>query len=311
MEVFFRLVTLQDIPPIKAMTQNIWEGDDYLPRSIEQWIRSSDAINVGMFKTNKRESKNIIGFARIQKYSPQLYWFEAGRVHPDYQKQGLGIKLLQHCIDIAHREGASKVQYDTWISRNHMGEPSYPQNHGSIALAKRFRFKLIQYVDVLELNKNKKTDFYTNPEIQTSTCREVDVQKFLAFLDHLNGKLLKYLNHGWNYIPYNAKIISQLGDHETWWRNQQALLHVIQSPKKPIGEAPPKGEIWIIPYGNPAWIVFLLKTFLNQISSNQLIHQIKVHCPPNISETLLTYQFTYIKNSTPSGVGLFEKKLKL
>ena len=56
MKVYFRELTQDDIPDIKDISKNIWEGDDYVPYVIKEWLQDENCMNYGTFiDKNKTE----------------------------------------------------------------------------------------------------------------------------------------------------------------------------------------------------------------------------------------------------------------
>ena len=56
MKVYFRELTIADIPAIKDISKDIWEGDDYIPYVIDEWLQDKNCMNYGTFKDeNKTE----------------------------------------------------------------------------------------------------------------------------------------------------------------------------------------------------------------------------------------------------------------
>ncbi len=101
MKVYFRELTYEDIPAIKEISKDIWEGDDYVPYVIQEWLQEKDCMNYGTFKDqNKTE---LIGFGRVKLYDKNIAWLEGGRIKVSYQSQGIGKKQLNYAIEYAKK----------------------------------------------------------------------------------------------------------------------------------------------------------------------------------------------------------------
>ena len=78
MKVYFRELRHEDIPAIKEISKDIWEGDDYIPYVIKEWLQEKDCLNYGTFiDENKKE---LIGFGRVKLYNKDVAWLEGGRI---------------------------------------------------------------------------------------------------------------------------------------------------------------------------------------------------------------------------------------
>ena len=52
MKVYFRELTPEDIPAIKDISKDIWEGDDYIPYVIQEWLQEKNCMNYGHHHIN-------------------------------------------------------------------------------------------------------------------------------------------------------------------------------------------------------------------------------------------------------------------
>ena len=78
MKVYFRKLTKKDVPAILDISRDIWEGDDYIPNVIYDWLDDRESLNYGVF--SELNFKNLIGFGRVKVYDYNLAWLEGGRV---------------------------------------------------------------------------------------------------------------------------------------------------------------------------------------------------------------------------------------
>ena len=78
MKLFFRELTIEDIPKVLGISKDIWEGDDYVPLVIERWLQEKDCMNYGTFLDG--EKNELIGFGRVKTYPNGVAWLEGGRV---------------------------------------------------------------------------------------------------------------------------------------------------------------------------------------------------------------------------------------
>ena len=45
MKLYFRELTFEDIPEILEISKDIWEGDDYIPHVIENWMKYENCMS--------------------------------------------------------------------------------------------------------------------------------------------------------------------------------------------------------------------------------------------------------------------------
>ena len=111
MKVYFRELTDEDIPAIKDISKDIWDGEDYIPHVIDEWLHDENCMNYGTFRDkNKTE---LIGFGRVKLYNKDIAWLEGGRIKVSYQGQGIGKLQLGYAVEYAAKSGVKVAQYDT------------------------------------------------------------------------------------------------------------------------------------------------------------------------------------------------------
>ena len=47
MRIYFRELTPDDVPAIKDISKDIWDGDDYIPYVIQDWLQDKNCMNYG------------------------------------------------------------------------------------------------------------------------------------------------------------------------------------------------------------------------------------------------------------------------
>ena len=322
MDIYFRALTTADIPTVKHITRDIWEGDDYVPKVIAQWLQDDDgSMNFGVFREPHLKSESLVGLGRIKWLTPQKVWIEGGRIDPQVQKQGIGLQMTQYAVEYARTHGAMYIQYDTWGNRDHLGDPAYPQNHGSIILARKLGFIQKDYVDVLELEIDVHTRF---PALPSQNCgRALSCEHAYTFYQRLSSPFgpKSEINQGWSYLPFEWEVFQELHEKYRWHHNPKAIIQVHNlkgalqaSPEShDFHEVPLEEEYWIIVYGDARPARDLVLDFLHRraltIHPNQKILA-QIFCSPAISSELVPLGYHFIDHETsPSGVMLFEKKL--
>lgn len=289
MDLYFRKLKNSDIPKINEISQEIWEGEDYVPSVINNWLKQKDCLNYGAF--DNIDKTNLIGFGRVKYYPNGVAWLEGGRVKPSYQQRGIGKQLIQYALNEARKAGAKIAQYDT-----------YSKNQGSIALAKTFGFIRKKTMQILFLEPS-------NLRLDLKILKKCEIER----VDALKAKLLyptldigpgNEICIGWSFIP-----LDYLSDEEfTWFKLHNSILHTPNSIADTIFEHPSDDELWIITYGKPFDSKKLIEYLLSITAQNYQYKNIVAFCQLETAKLIHQLGFRY-EQDDPSSVVLFEKKL--
>jgi len=257
MKLYFRDLTVNDIPAILNISKEIWDGDDYIPDVIEGWLSEKDNLAYGTFLDE--EMNELIGFGRVRMFSNGVAWLEGGRVKASYQKKGIGRVQLKYAIDYAIKVGARVAQYDT-----------SSRNFGSLSLAKFHGFKEKKRTEVLESDINdiflKEYDLSDIRKISNEEAREIYKKMDIGPGDELNI--------GWSYIP-----LSNLEDKNSLWvTNSDAILQKIDITSRALPEKPQENEVWIVVYGDPAASSQLISYTVDHELIKEEIKIVVVYC---------------------------------
>ncbi|HWQ22454.1 MAG TPA: GNAT family N-acetyltransferase [Clostridia bacterium] len=124
MGVTIRTARLADRERIVAISSQIWEGDDYVPGVVDEWLRMRDS-EVAVADLNG----SVIAFARTVSLTPGYVWLEGIRTDVAAQGQGAGRALTEYLIEKATREGAQRIGLSTYVD-----------NLASIHIIERYHF---------------------------------------------------------------------------------------------------------------------------------------------------------------------------
>jgi len=287
MNVYFRKLIHDDIPAIREICKDIWEGYDYVPHVIEEWLTDKVSLNFGVFKN---ETKEMVGFSRIKLYSNEVAWLEGGRVKIPYQKQGIGKVITNYSIDYAYKANIKVAQYAT-----------SSKNLGSISIAKYFGFKNKKSMNVLEAERNNirlRGDSYL--KVEKISAKEARKQ-----YNNFNIGLGDEVCMGWSFVPLNY-----ISDEDGEWYvyNSAAILQKIKFKRIQIKEGPGEYEIWLIVYGKPKIAVKLIQYILQEELNSIKSKYFEIFCHPHIAKKVEKMGFSYYEGE-PFGVVLFEKNL--
>ncbi len=235
MDLRFRRLVTADIPTVIALTKEIWDGTDYMPDIIDRWIKHEENYTFGAFSDN--DTRDLVGMAQVRWFSPETAWIEGGRVHPSLQKLGIGIQIASHALEYVRSRGGKSCLYDT-----------SSQNHGSIALAKRFGFIERDRVRVSVL-ETQKAHFKHNP-CPGKTLVFLPAKDAIAAISDVPNPPSSYISNGWSWAPLDEGYLARLPWR--WARLGNAVALVMDTQPGIISEVPEPGTLWIIVHGDPA-----------------------------------------------------------
>lgn len=107
-EITLRPARLADEAAVTALSDHIWEGEDYVPRRFSDWV----ADQRGQF-TVACDGDTLVGFGKLTELAPGEWWLEGLRVHPDHRGRGIARKLHHHAVDLAATIGRGVLRFAT------------------------------------------------------------------------------------------------------------------------------------------------------------------------------------------------------
>jgi len=106
----FRTATKDDAEAIAELCRALDE-EDYILRALDQFLET------GVVFLAVEDSK-AIGVIRCDKLIDGDTWSRAARVHPDYQRQGVGTVLISLCEKQAVRWGSQRLRF--WVDHDNV-----------------------------------------------------------------------------------------------------------------------------------------------------------------------------------------------
>ncbi len=289
MRVYFRELNSDDIPAVKDISKDIWDGEDYVPDIIEEWLQEKNCTNYGTFKDE--EKTEMVGFGRVKLFSKGLAWLEGGRIRVSYQRQGIGRKQMDYALDYAYKAGAKVAQFDT-----------SSKNYGSVSLAKYYGFKKMKIMNVLDANRSEIRLIGTTslkikkitPDVAKNVYKKLDIGS------------VDEICMGWSYYP-----LREISDKNGEWYilNSSVILQKINIKSSHNQESPREDEVWLIAYGDPQKAYETIQKVLQEELKNEKIKHFEVFCSPEIANLVVNLGFSYLEGE-PYGVVLYEKKLE-
>jgi GNAT superfamily N-acetyltransferase len=107
-DLVLRPVRPADYDRVVEITQDVWEGRDYIPRVFDQWISDSAAS----FQAAELEGE-VVGVQRTRPFAPGLVWYEGLRVASSHHRHGIGRAMLAAAVEEAREHGFREMRLAT------------------------------------------------------------------------------------------------------------------------------------------------------------------------------------------------------
>ncbi|MCE5193799.1 MAG: GNAT family N-acetyltransferase [Candidatus Cryosericum sp.] len=184
MGVIIRTARLADREQILAISSRIWEGDDFVPRVIDEWLLMRDS-EVAVADLNG----SVIAFARTHTLTPGYVWLEGIRTDPAEQGHGAGKALTAYFIEKAGREGAQRIGLSTYID-----------NYASIHIVEHHGFQRQASFILAEAGRDSPARAAAEPSPLVSPVSFDEARAWILrspFIARSRG----FLSQGWKFWP--------------------------------------------------------------------------------------------------------------
>lgn len=184
--ITLRKAAVGDKPRIAEISAQIWEGDDYVPEVLHDWLSDSNgelvvAIDDGM----------IISFAHRSYLLEGYAWFQGARTDPLYRNKGASQKIFHHFLDAVREEKAELIGLSTYI-----------ENRSSIHIIEKNGFQKVASFVRLEARSD---ELKRGQAHLFSRAREISADLAIPYIAdsqamHVaNGRFC----HGWEFYPFH------------------------------------------------------------------------------------------------------------
>ena len=181
-----RLATSEDRPRILEISAQIWEGEDYVPAVIDDWLSApgSELLVATL-------AGELIAFAHLQWLSPHYVWLEGIRTDPAHRNLGAGKALTDGLLERAARAGAQRAGLSTYID-----------NSASIRIIETHGFRRLAGFVYLEATTESPVWATAQPSDRVEEVPLDEAAAFVAgspFLAAAQG----YFPQGWKFYPFS------------------------------------------------------------------------------------------------------------
>lgn len=189
----------EDRPRVLDICSQIWDGEDYVPEIVDQWIEDREGEAVGAVLDGR-----LIAFAHRTWLHQGIAWFEGIRTDPAHRGRGAGKAITEHFIEGARRDGAQRICLSTYID-----------NEASIHIIERYGFRRVASFALLEKDIEASLEAAAgDPRIEPVSASEA-----LAFIDRSDFLRLaqRRFPRGWRFFPFDVDPQAETARLRTRW----------------------------------------------------------------------------------------------
>jgi GNAT superfamily N-acetyltransferase len=236
--VVFRPATTEDRLSVIALSSLIWEGQDYIPQVWDAWL----ADEAGCLAVGEMDG-HAIAVGKLTELTPEEWWLEGLRVHPDYQGRKIGGRLFGFLVDQWTLTGSGTLRLATSSER--------VQIH---RLCQRFGFRLVAELALLTGRASARGKHAFTP----LAAEDADAACQFAATNELARDAAGFVNYGWQWSQFNAARAAEFVSRQRawWWKDRRGLLLVYDDEHK----GAPSAEVGLI-----AVSLHLLPEFLTDL----------------------------------------------
>jgi GNAT superfamily N-acetyltransferase len=183
-DLIFRTALPSDKPQILEIAAQTWDGDDYIPYVIDDWLDSGTTSLIAAESHGR-----VVGVARYVRLFPRYAWFEGLRVDPAYTGRGIAKHLTQRLVELAQADGVERIGLSTYLN-----------NHASQRVSAAFGFgRVIGFAACSADAKGVK-----HVALSSDRVEEVPVEEALAIVRASEALSAGrgFLPHSWRFYPF-------------------------------------------------------------------------------------------------------------
>lgn len=184
MALTLRPATLTDKPRILEISSRIWEGEDYIPAVIDEWLAAENSELALVLLDDQ-----VIAFARFTWLLPGYGWIEGLRTDPAYQGLGAGKALTRYFLNKARQAGAQRIGLSTYV-----------ENYASLHIIESHGFRRVAEFVGAEVEPDAPLR-QAEPVAEVVAVPPAEAISFIrasTFLELAQG----YFPCGWRFYPF-------------------------------------------------------------------------------------------------------------
>jgi N-acetylglutamate synthase-like GNAT family acetyltransferase len=208
-----------DRDDVIEISSHIWEGHDYLPSVVDDWLRDSNSRFYGVEVDGR-----VVAVGRVRLVEGgSIGWMEGLRVHPEYRGRGFANDLTQTIVAEGETLGVERLRYTT-----------SEENAASVKLAKMAGFSRILTMTVSWHHNLKQVPTITDyPPIG-----KLGPKRTCSLLE-TNPRILPHgmLIYQWKALDYTCSNVKDVGKNHNFYvavkRGRLDSLSISPSGKEP------------------------------------------------------------------------------
>ena len=185
----FRKIVPTDLPRIKEMCKDIWDGEDYMPHVAEKWIKDKSGEFTGI-----EINKKIYGLCKLSFQVPEIAWIEGLRADPYCPYKGFANAFYQYYINLI-KEKYPKVEM--------IELASYFENQASNKIAFKYGFELESKASFKFINLCNVIPDFEHKELNVKELQNINMTSNLLL--NSDFRVSDRLFIGWTGIPVMSK----------------------------------------------------------------------------------------------------------
>lgn len=107
-ELTYRTVRPQDRERVLEIAAGVWDGNDYLPLVVDDWMGDPKAS----FQAAELDLV-VVGLQRLRPIAPRIIFYEGLRVAADHRREGIARAMLRHAVSEARELGFEEMRLFT------------------------------------------------------------------------------------------------------------------------------------------------------------------------------------------------------
>jgi RimJ/RimL family protein N-acetyltransferase len=221
-ELTFRRARPEDKPRILEIAAEVWDGEDYIPDVIDDWLAADHAVLVAALA-----GETLVGFARYVRQWPGYAWFEGLRTAAEWRGRGAAKAMTGYLLALAQADGMARVGLSTYV-----------ENLASQRVIAAFGFRRVAGFVYLEAEAEAAARAAADPTTVAVPVTPADALSFITgreattspgFLQAAHG----FLPQGWMFHPFAAcpeRIVAEWGQ---WWGVREDGLRALLGLGRP------------------------------------------------------------------------------
>jgi RimJ/RimL family protein N-acetyltransferase len=169
----------EDKPRIVEISGQIWEGNDYVPSMLDEWMQAP-----GSLLAVATWDDLVIGFGHGEWITPETYWLEGLRTDPAWWNHGAGKAIFHFFLEWVQRQNAQHIQLSTYL-----------ENFASIHLIESHGFRRAAHFIYLESEKPHSRDVFSEAPSLVGPEEAAAFIQDSSFLDQARG----FFPRGWRF----------------------------------------------------------------------------------------------------------------